>query len=420
MVWFLWRGRTYQIPVLAIHCLFLAVCFGYSGFLRIPVVTENMSVGNEDITHALMCALLGLACLLAGYFAAERLFGNRIRPWNPQWQMRPGSLVLLGWISAVMGYAATIMGAKMGAKMGTSAFGQIGPILFTLGFFLLLTLALEKKTSILSRIAVYLFLAPFVLLYNSGFRTGQLAGLVTILCWISLVILRTNGKVSWPLILGACVFFLVFQPVKFYVREASWGEDRDLSLRASITAYADGFQQYYGSSKEMAAGAGANLEGSFTRINHLVTTAAIIRNTPSPIPFLNGRSYVLLLTKPIPRFLWPGKPQEQFGNDWAQRYGFLGQDDHSTSFNLPWLPEMFMNFGWAGVSIIMFLLGVIYHLLWSKYMSQPGSVVQYVFGLNIASLIVFTESNLSLMFGGVIILFIFVWALGLFLRHAVM
>jgi hypothetical protein len=411
MAWFLRNGRTYQIPVLGVHCLFLAVCFGFSGFLAVPSVSANKSVEDEDIARALACASLGLTCLLAGYSLAGRWLRNRVRPWSPGWQIRSGNLELLGWMSVAAGYAGAIV-----TKLGVVSFSQITGIFSTLGFFLLLTLALEKRMSILARIVVLLLLVPFVLLHDTGFRTGQLAGIVTTLCWISLIFLRTHGRVSWPLILAAVVFFLVFQPVKFYVRAASWGEGRDLSLRETITAYADGFRQYYGTSKEMLAGASDSFGGSFTRINHLIVTAAIIRDTPSPIPFLYGRSYLPLLTKPIPRFLWPGKPQERFGNYWAQRYGFVGENDSTTSFNLPWLPEMFMNFGWSGVIIIMFLVGVVYRYLWLKFMSQPGSVVQYVLGLVIASMIIFTESNLSMKLGGVIILFLFVWVLGQLLQ----
>lgn len=51
--------------------------------------------------------------------------------------------------------------------------------------------------------------------------------------------------------------------------------------------------------------------------------------------------YLPLLTKMIPRSLWPNKPDERFGNDWARRYGYL-RDDYSTSYNLPWLPEQYM------------------------------------------------------------------------------
>jgi hypothetical protein len=153
--------------------------------------------------------------------------------------------------------------------------------------------------------------------------------------------------------------------------------------------------------------AGHGLEVS--RINHLVTMAAIVRDTPARLPFIHGDSYRPLLTKWIPRALWPGKPEERLGNGWAQRYGFLGEHDSGTSYNLPWEPEMFMNFGWPGVVGISFLLGVGYRLLWRRCMAQPETAIQYAIGLTLAQTLVFTESNFSLQVGTVVILGILLW-----------
>jgi hypothetical protein len=291
-------------------------------------------------------------------------------------------------------------------------------MIYRLGFFGLLTLAMSKQVGIVSQIAVFVFLLPMALLLGSGLSNGQLAGVVTMVGWVSLVVMRTKKRVPVELLIGAFLFFLIFQPVKFYVREIAWTEGVDLGPIQTIKMYVQGFRETYGSANGLFKGHSDTLNNSFTRINHLATTAAIIRDTPSQQPFILGSSYLPLLTKWIPRVIWPNKPEERFGNEWARQYGYLGQNDTVTSFNLPWLPETYMNFGWYGIVGIMLLIGILYRYLWVILMENSQIPVGYTVALVVAQSLVFSESNFSLQVGSLIIFAVVLWFLSVFLTLA--
>jgi hypothetical protein len=407
MFWFLIHGRFYQVPALEAHCLFYAIAFGFAGFLPIPLMSSAMSVDEDSLVTALRYTLLGLSALLAGYYLIGPKLMKSVRPIQISQGISPAKLEGLGWSGCILG-ALVHQGGQ-----NTSIFivGQLGGDVYTLGFFLLLTLVLERRASFLTSVMAILLLLPLQLILNSGLNSGQLAGTVTLACWISLVVFRTMRRIPILLLAGAFVFFIIFQPVKFYVRTLAWEEGVQLGPVETIKVYADGFRQVYGSTSAMMANSKENFDSSFDRINHLATTAAIIRDTPSAQPFLWGESYLPLLTKWIPRIIWHGKPEERLGNGWASRYGYLGQNDSTTSYNLPWLPEMYMNFGWPGVVGVMFLLGILFRYLWFRLMAAAEGPGEYAVAIVFAQSLVFAESNLSLMIGNIVIFAVTLWVI---------
>lgn len=413
--WFLKRGTLSQVPVLEAHCMFYALCFGLPGVLPLPEMTSAMSVDETDMQRALLGTSLGLLALLAGYYWAGSKIASGLRPLNPGQGISLDTLEWLGWGGCVGGIFLDYFGTHFTVANLT---GQIAGKIYTLGFYLLLLLALGKQASGITRMIVFLVLLPLVFFLHSGISNGQLAGVVTLLCWISMAIMRTRKRIPVELLVFAFLFFIVLQPVKFYVRELAWGEGVALGPIQTVQAYMDGFMNTYGSVGELAASKNDTFEQSFSRINHLSTTAAIMRDTPALHPYIWGGSYLPLLTKMIPRFLWPDKPDESFGNSWTHRYGYLGENDSSTSFNLPWLPEMYMNFGWFGIIGVMFLLGLLYRCLWVWLMGQATTTIAYVIALVFSQSMIISESNLSMQLGGLIILSVMLWLFGHFLMFS--
>ena len=136
--------------------------------------------------------------------------------------------------------------------------------------------------------------------------------------------------------------------------------------------------------------------------------------TPEPIGYWNGTTYKLLFTNLVPRFLWRNKPMERVGQDFGHRYGFLDDNDTITSINLPWLVEMYINFGTWGVLLGMPLVGCVFALLTEK-LGRPGmNYLEFVVGATILfRLSIDQESNISLVAGPILLLMI---ALGAFFR----
>jgi len=77
--------------------------------------------------------------------------------------------------------------------------------------------------------------------------------------------------------------------------------------------------------------------------------------------FLNGETYKLLMTKFIPRIVYPNKPSELWGQKYAKNFNFLPTSDTTTSINLDSISESYINFGFYGAPIYpFFLICIIY------------------------------------------------------------
>ena len=108
-------------------------------------------------------------------------------------------------------------------------------------------------------------------------------------------------------------------------------------------------------------------------------------------------SYVL-----IPRIFWRDKPQDNFGNEWAVQAGWLGKNDRFTSYNLPWLPQMYLSFGITGIIVGSFLIAVGLFLLERYYWTIKPDAWTFAMAYSIVRAIIHLESDFVLTFGVVI------------------
>jgi hypothetical protein len=129
--------------------------------------------------------------------------------------------------------------------------------------------------------------------------------------------------------------------------------------------------------------------------------ADAMRRTPRDIPYWGGTTYLSLVGVAIPRVLWPTKPTKTLGQDFGHRYSYIEPSDRSTSVNLPFLIEFYINFGAAGVFLGMFLTGMTYRIL-DATLNRPGQdIVRTVASMAILIPLLNVESDFSLVFGGI-------------------
>ena len=72
--------------------------------------------------------------------------------------------------------------------------------------------------------------------------------------------------------------------------------------------------------------------------------------SPERIPYWEGYSYKILITKFVPRIFWENKPSDTFGNEFGVRYKVLSDYNSTTSWNMPVLNEFYVNFGIIGIN----------------------------------------------------------------------
>jgi len=126
-------------------------------------------------------------------------------------------------------------------------------------------------------------------------------------------------------------------------------------------------------------------------------------------PFLNGSTFYWLPLVPIPRIIFPAKPENVMSTEVATSYGLRGVVSKA-SINFPMLVEAYINFDFHGMLIMSLLFGIAYKFF----------VVRVGFGLGDINLLIIinsikqfmhAEGNITLVFGAMIQVYIFWWLL---------
>ena len=115
--------------------------------------------------------------------------------------------------------------------------------------------------------------------------------------------------------------------------------------------------------------------------------------------YMKWEAYKDVLYAPIPRFLWPDKPDNDFGNEWAVQEGFLNREDYFTSYNLPWLPQMYLSYGPTGIMMGSIIVAMVLFFLNRYYWTRPSRPWDYAMALTALVCMFSLDSDFSVSFG---------------------
>lgn len=138
------------------------------------------------------------------------------------------------------------------------------------------------------------------------------------------------------------------------------------------------------------------------RINYLGELAYAIRVTPEVIPYLNGTTYLPLLFKPIPRFLWADKPVDNSGQLYGHRYGRIAPTDKATSANMGVVIEAWINGGWLAVVLSSLAFGILIYFAWRLLIGESTNTGNVLLATVFLVTAVGTESSMNLVMGGML------------------
>lgn len=104
----------------------------------------------------------------------------------------------------------------------------------------------------------------------------------------------------------------------------------------------------------------------------------ILARVPKQVDYIQGDSYLAVLTLPIPRSVWEDKP--------GLLGGLTGETFFRINAGVPPGPigEAYWNFGIVGVPIVFFVFGIFYQWLtaiFCRYADQPAAIVLYIITL---------------------------------------
>ena len=218
---------------------------------------------------------------------------------------------------------------------------------------MLVFLSLRKELPIFEKALLYLGVLPFLVL--DGIASGLLTGLVLLFAYIMVLMMYARVRLAWLVGGLAFVIMLALYPGLTAFRGATWtasgaaqGTIEKVRLLIDRAAHAWQRTRYFHISTRGPL---------IRRLSGYILMSRVVTQTPSEIPYWKGETYKPLLTSFIPRAIWPGKPEERFGPAFGHRYRMLAPTDKMTSLNIPWVVEMYANFGRWGVVIGMTLVG---------------------------------------------------------------
>ena len=273
---------------------------------------------------------------------------------------------------------------------------------FSYGLLTLYIANNQKKTSWILLFVIFgLILTPvFIDLLSGAYLTPFISLFLILIFYYYLNPKIFNKKIILMIIL-LISFFLLIIPIKHEYRQII-KNDLNLNVKEKVVVYVKAISSQFNHFNYKT------INSIFiNRVFHSYDSLVIvISQSPEKVDFWRGESYKILSSKIIPRIFWKDKPSDTLANTYGHRYGVLNKDDFNTSWNMPVLNEFYLNFGIPGVSIGMFLLGILFRFF-STYLSIKTNNIEKIISFFILVPLFFLEIHLSLLFGAVLQSYIF-------------
>ncbi|MGB8411460.1 MAG: hypothetical protein WCE23_01415 [Candidatus Binatus sp.] len=412
--WLWMSGADRTIPFMP----FLTLMFIYSYALPVFLLRQYMTglfrppIAGHFITLALGYSLLGLYCMFAGYYGPARwLFAPILPRFNLQW--RDERVVRM--VALMLGVGGLFLSSLHGLPGSLAQIGVFAADLSMVGICMLVALQLAGRLDGITSAFVWGVLTPVRIAIGLG--SGLSSGSVVIGTAVAMIFASVRRSIPWKtLILGTVVAVFIIRPAEAPYRAATWGGRlSDAGAIEKARLYGDILYRItIGGEVEPQA----LIEFGSLRLAQFTTFGEVIGDTPALVPFWGGESYYPILFKPIPRAVWPDKPEELTGQTFGHRYGLISGSNTSTSINLPQLVELYGNFGLTGVIGGMFIFGLIYRLLTEMYVHPAMGLGALVGGIYVLSKLLDIGSAASMIFGGIPWAIIFIALIHLLMEAA--
>ena len=368
------RGPREKIPLFVLIGVMYWIAYAAPLFWtkhQINQIVAMHQLSESAITQSLYLVIFGVAALGSGMAAAGRLrfmgsFRLDIHRSPARWHYL--RLVLLA--SALLRIAVPI---NMLGEGGRQFLAIIETVVPSVAFVILLRYYLRGAAIPVDKI----LLAGYAgIALVAGISSGWLGSFVGVAIMAAAVYVYERRKLPLVGIMIGIPIVLFLQPGKEKFRQQYW--------RAGASeSYVERFNFWTNSSWN--AWGGALLNGdegqvrnlanqTLGRLSLLQQTANVMESTPERVPYQNGRLYSYMLVTFVPRLFWPDKPSVNDSNRWYQvAYRLTARNDlNGVSIAVGYLPESYINFGWFGPPVVMFLLGILLGLF-DKIFLRPGA-----------------------------------------------
>jgi hypothetical protein len=332
----------------------------YSGRVRLNLTAD-------DMTLAVVAATVAWLLFALGYYARPFRAVLRIAPPVGAISRAPSPvatvtvILALGWLARLVlistgryfhsttevvvsnGSSWTIATVSLLPALATALCGAYGYLSdgparsrFRVAFFVLLVIELAWAIPTAER--------------------GQVVGLLLMAAVIRYYGLGRGMPLRWVAIGAVFVIFVVF-PFGLAYRSAGSGYESD-----PATALRSAANKTFSQSPTQMLSSG--LSTTFSRFSDAVSLSAIFNIGSDAYERAPGETLKWSVEGFVPRAIYPqrGDPG-QFGNEFGRSFGIVPPNNRSTSISATQPGEMYLNFGWLGIVLVMPFVGGAYRLL---------------------------------------------------------
>lgn len=407
------RRDLTPMPFLPLLGLYYAVFFAASCFFfyRLPGFFEYGIVIRDINVEAQILVLAGLLLMFASYYVVWRHAARRLPYFRLPAEYSLTRFRFLIWLLLAVDFLWRFI-------PDLRVIPSIGQFIQPAGFMavaVLVFLSLRKELSAAETALLYMGVLPVLVL--DGIASGLLTGLVLLSAYIMVLMMYAHARMAWLVGGITLVIVLALYPGMTAFRTVTWSDDgaakgtvEKVWLLIDRAAHAWQRTRYFHISTKGPL---------IRRLSGYILMSRVVTQTPSEIPYWKGETYRPIMTSFIPRAIWPGKPEERFGAAFGHRYRMLAPTDKWTSLNIPWVVEMYANFGRWGVLTGMTLVGALLAVLSGIFNRREMTAHEFAIGASIIFPLVYPSSNFSLMTGSLLPLAVALWVyfrLGLNLR----
>ena len=388
---YLYDKNRPPFPFLPLFGLFYAIWFGFSSF------NDEIKFfgGQTEIKIEAFYLILGGMVILFFFFYLSKfkLWKNisaitlpRIFPLS--------NLRIILWGLLLINFASIVFPSISQLPSINHIFRPFGEAAYGVFFVLWLRGYLSKMEVLI------IFILFFSIKVMSLASSGAVAKPLFFLLFLIFVYWFEKKRIPYIFLISIVIIFIIINPAKSEFRQLTWkgGLYHDFNFIDKGILFGNLVYKHHfvkGNLEPRIQSTKKNLN----RLNHISEFSQVIELTPRVVPFWDGETYKGLITKIIPRALWPEKPIYRTGNDFGRRYKIISAQDISTAVNLQWTMEMYANYGIKGVFIGMGLVGILLGFMEKKFNQPNMTYLEYILGLIILLRLSQPETSLIETFG---------------------
>jgi len=348
---YLAKSKFHRLPFLEFGLIQIYVFWGLPTLFA--DMTQRFPVHSRGITTGLFAVALFTAALVLFYPLGKWLGGKAQPIFNKFYpgEMGPGmDLIYWPWLALTMfGNTGLITRLPISLRHPFVALSTYFPLL---GYTAILSQREKAKA--------FLFPLATVLLALSGMISGRMRYVLLPILIAGVIFLVSKRRFPWRMTGILLFLFVLLQPAKLAYRSVAWGGDE---YRQSFDVELTAARWYEAilTTWSPEEGVEDSQQSITTRLNLLAPIAIVFELVPGIIPHVGTSHWKLLLVSPIPRALYPDKPNftEAINNHYSLTFG-IQDEKHvgASTAAFPLVSDGYWCFGWPGVAFVAMVVGL--------------------------------------------------------------